>query len=451
MALLINAVKSAHICQVKYFLKAGIDVNITDENSQTAVIHCCFLEDETKRLKILRLLLAQDVDVNKKDRYGRSLVSWICFLGRTDSFAFLLDQFDLPVDFDLYDEEGNSLLMLGVLSGSIKMVSLLLEVLKEFSLLDRQVNCFNDKGMCPLIIAFQRKDHECARLLVNEGKASVASVLQSIHQANTRRRRFLENVNAPSRGQAFYTFMRAGKFDPKNAIKLPTEQELLEFLFLDRENSTGTKEHEKKGETKSRAHSAYPSRNNLNLDSKTALKRRHLSAKPILGNSGEHSTVPSIVATVSIETDISRSKSSRGTFSPSFTGLYEIYSTQLSISYRQGIHTPKPSPPSPPSVQDTPPPSTKEQETSHPSRRRSLQRHSSNISEKTTKGFSLSKRNSNLTSSSVLAPLEESSFDRQMRLKYARSTRATSVQVAKFPQISATTKRRNRSTTISQL
>lgn len=178
--LLINAVKNGRIRQVKYFLRAGIDVNLTDENGQTAVIHCCFLEDEVKRMKILKFLLAQDIEVNKKDKYSRSLLSWISFLGRTEMFIFLLDHFHRQVDFNIFDEEGNSLSMLAVLSGSLRMVTLLLDILKEFSLLD-QVNCFNDKGMCPLIIAFQRRDYECARLLVKEGKTSISSVLQYLY------------------------------------------------------------------------------------------------------------------------------------------------------------------------------------------------------------------------------------------------------------------------------
>jgi hypothetical protein len=311
--LLIDAVKSGRICQVRHFLRAGINVNLADENGQTALIHCSFLEEVKVRMNIFRLLLSHEIQVEKKDRYGRAALSWMCLLGRIGMFGVLLNDVNHKVDLNVFDNEGNSVIMLAVLSGDLAMVRLLIDTLKNFGMLE-QVNRFNNKGMCSLIVAFNRQDHKCAKLLIKDGKASISSALQYIQQPW--RNRYLQNVQpVPSRGQACHTFMRAAQLDPRRIPKLPTEKELLRFLYSDDDSQSGID-----NKPRTRAVSAYAqtARYKSNCTSKLPMERRPSSSKHSTADLGTYSGsgTPGSLGTVSMVTDTNKSAVSKSAHAP---------------------------------------------------------------------------------------------------------------------------------------
>ena len=184
--LLIEAVQQGRTRQLKLLIKVGIDLNQTDELGQTALMHSCFVEDDRQRKIATRALAMRGSDINKRDIFGRSALSWACLYGREDVVDFLLNSavcFDIEVDVS--DKDGNSTLLLAVMSNSFPVVKLVVRVLKESG------NCFhmhraNDAGISPLVLAFLRGDKICAEFLIKEGGAPVSSVLHYLRRSDVR-------------------------------------------------------------------------------------------------------------------------------------------------------------------------------------------------------------------------------------------------------------------------
>lgn len=356
--LLIEAIKKERISQICYFLKVDFDVNLQDEYGQTALIHCCFVKHARKRLYILKLLLSTDeVDVNCRDKYGRSALSWICTLGLIDLFSTIIDDYNGQVDLRTQDNEGNTLLMLAVLSTSTSMVECLLKTLSNCGLL-YQVNSVNKKGISPLLVAFRRRDKECADLLMCQGCAVVSSVLKNLYKHPTSTDL---SQRLPARGQAYHTKLRSiQRHDDGYNSKLPSEEEFLQFLYS---TPKATKDAD----------------HNLANNFADIIALR--PARPV------HITQGFFCSNVAMVTKAFRP--SRLDTQKSFENLYSIYSTQLSCSYRQStIQIPSP-PPSEETIVTLP-------------RRRSLLHRSSNLSQSSSK-TSPSKRSS-AGSSIVLTP-----------------------------------------------
>lgn len=451
--LLIEAVKREQLAQIFYFLRAGIDVDLQDINGQTALIHCCFSRHSKKRLCILKLLLNNEVDVNKKDKYGRSAISWICFLGLTDLFAVLVDDYNGQVDLRTVDNDGNNLIMLAVMSRKQCVIKHVLKTLSKCGLL-YQVNMFNRKGISPLLLAFHQQDKACADLLMSEGCAIVSTVLQNLKRLKTFG--YTNKYILPKRGQAYFTKLRAvQRGDDDCKLKLPNEQEFLQFLYCSPEDlchhdnrmsslvdsrPTNTKiivselscssEDDKMKRTEK-----YDKRTPRFLNWTPADVRCQGRAKTAFAFdvSSRPRAVKTSPAGSSNVTLVTETNPHDGRFiSPnSFENLYDMYSTQLSYSYRPSTAKAAPSPP------------PSEDEILTPPQRRSLLHRSSNLSQSSSK--TLSKRSSG-TSSLTLMPVPESAYDRQMRMNYSRSTRASSVQVKSMPRLSTKIKRTRSST-----
>lgn len=407
--LLIEAIKKERISQICYFLKVDIDVNLQDANGQTALIYCCFVKNSEKRSYILKLLLStNEVDVNCRDKYGRSALSWMCLLGLTDSFEVIVDEYFGKIDLRTVDNYGNTLLMLAVLSKNLKMVQLLLKTLSNCGLL-YQVNSPNKKGLSPMLVAFRRQDKKCADLLLSQGCAIVSSILHNLRSQLSPEEKTIPLL--PARGQAQHTKLRSlQRQDDDYNLKMPTEEELLQFLY-------GT-----------------------NTKSETTDFDGGITEKPIpnfndLRPARVQGFFSANTSTAKRKTSkVHRPRNSHLNTQNTFENLYSIYSTQLSCSFRRStIITPSPPP--------------CEEMILTPPRRRSLHHRSSNLSQSSSR-TSPSKRSST-ASSAALLPVPESAEDERLRIKHSRNTRAASVQIAKHvPRF--TMSKRSRSSTFSQ-
>lgn len=169
MAALNAAIRQKRFTQVKLLLDIGVDVNQQDsEMRRTALMQLCFLDDESKAAKYVRVLLERGAKVGLKDKDGLTALSHACKLGLEQLVSIMLEE---ASDFDLnsQDKLGNTALHHAALSGNFVVLNLLLNKLKRFKM---NVDKLNKRGETPLIVASKSGNFFCARILVSEGKAS---------------------------------------------------------------------------------------------------------------------------------------------------------------------------------------------------------------------------------------------------------------------------------------
>eukprot|EP01038_Epipyxis_sp_PR26KG_P005332 gene5332-7399_t len=81
--------------------KSGVDINIQDENGDTALLHAVYLE----RIRTVRVLLNAGCDVNKSNKYGRSALWFACSKSYLDLVHLLCEHHG---QLDLKDKDGIS-------------------------------------------------------------------------------------------------------------------------------------------------------------------------------------------------------------------------------------------------------------------------------------------------------------------------------------------------------
>lgn len=443
--LLINAVKGARTTQVKMLIKVGINVNEVDENGLTGLIHCCFLQDARTRMKILRYLVAAGANLNQKDNYGRTVLCWACLKGRVETVRYLLnDPLCIDLRVDVTDKEGNNTLLLSVMSGNFLVVKMMVEVLRDTARAS-EINKANNDGMRPLIAAFIRGDKLCAQFLIKQVGSSVSSVLKY--------RRALQNgsvkfstcssllFNSP-RGN----FHIVGSEQTSKRFVRFTEDDILEFLFVKDEDMSDTQT-SKSEEIKLDNNNNNPAQKHLLLSRRSGIRKQGtvLSVQPQQPPSAETTSDNSEINTFSSPADnTSRSanikreaSSTQSTGSSSRTSVQKLlilYAEQNSPSYRQGLPIRRYTP--------TQPDTLNESSGDFDSRRCSLL--PGNESDRRLQAFADS------MAGSSPGLLGESLMDQQLRSKYARNSRATSMQVPRLPSLSVGRGRvkRTRSSTI---
>lgn len=426
--LLINAVKGGRTTQVKMLIKVGVNVDEMDEEGQTGLIHCCFLQDARRAMKILKSLVTAGANLNKKDNYGRTVLAWACLKGRVEVVTFLLnDPLCMDLRIDVTDKEGNNTLLLSVMSGNFLVVKMMVEVLRGTARAT-ELNKANNAGMRPLITAFIRGDKLCARFLIKEAGSSVSSVLKYLKALQNGSLKFSTSSLSlfdSSRGN----FHIVGSEQTRKRLVQFTE-DIFEFLFAKDEDTSDTqtsKSEELKLENNDTAQKPCL------LSRKSGIRRqgsvlsvspqRPFSAETMSDNSEINicSSPGGKTSRSALTREGSAAQSSGSSSRTSVQKLLMLYAEQNSPSYRQGLPVCRYTPPQPEIIHES--------NADFDSRRSSLL--SGNESEHRLKAFADS-----MAGSASPGLLGESLMDQQMRLKYARNSRATSMQVPRLPSLS---------------
>ena len=243
--LLINAVRTGRVMQVRFLLKAGIELDRTDEHGKTALLHSCFLKHDKTRMTVVRLLVTWGASLSKRDKRQRSVFLWACRLGHVDVLNYLLENpRSVELEFSAKDRDGNNPLTLAVMSQNLKVVKTVLKLMRNLSLL-WEFKQVNNAGICPLVQAFIQGDQTCAKILIKEGVSDVSNIVQFV------KKRIFESSD--TREDKFINFDAVIFKLLENSIKVQTrsekvnEKHILELLFTNREKilALKTKNHVK--------------------------------------------------------------------------------------------------------------------------------------------------------------------------------------------------------------
>lgn len=101
------AVQSANFTSAKFLLEAGIDINSTNEDGQTSLMHACDFSLEP--LKMTKFLIAHGADFRLVDRQGRTALFYALQHRGLEAAGFLLE---LGADINLKNKAGQNFLML---------------------------------------------------------------------------------------------------------------------------------------------------------------------------------------------------------------------------------------------------------------------------------------------------------------------------------------------------
>ena len=422
--LLINAVKDARTAQVKILIKVGIDVNEADENGLTGLIHCCFLQDARARMKILRYLVAAGANLDKKDNYGRTVLSWACLKGRVEVVRYLLnDPLCIDLRVDVTDKAGNNTLLLSVISGNFLLVKMMVEVLRDTARAT-EINKANNDGMRPLIAAFLRGDKLCAQFLIKQAGSSVSSVLK-YHRA-------LQNgsLKFSTRSSLLFNspqgnFHIVGSEQTSKRFVQFTEDDIFEFLFAKREDMSYAQT-SKSEEIKLDNNNNNPAQKHLLFSRKPGIRKQGtvLLFQPQRRRSAETTadTFTSPARNTSRSANVTREESQSGAGSSSRTSVQKLlilYAEQISPSYRQGL----------PICRYTPTQPDILNESSGDSDCRPSSLLPGNESDRRLHALADS------MVGSLPGLLGESLIDQQLRFKHARNSRAASMQVPRLPAL----------------
>ena len=168
--ILLEAVSQGRLRQVRLLLDAGVNVNCKDlDSGQTALIRAMFLDNSKLRRRTAKMLLNYGAKIKLLDKFGRSALSWACFLGREDMVKLFFSHPELDLALGSIDSEGNTNLMLASMCGNVNIVKTISKVFRRNRL---DVNRVNNRGKSALKIAYSKQFMDCAEVLLNEGHAT---------------------------------------------------------------------------------------------------------------------------------------------------------------------------------------------------------------------------------------------------------------------------------------
>ena len=164
-----QSVLDGRLKQVNYFLKLGLNVNSKDKFGRTSLILACLCDFEEYGLQVAKLLLKYGADLNARDSLGQTAMFIACTEKREKFFDNMIDNHYYGIDFKLKDNDGNCLLNHAAIHGTHRMLRKIIERMQEKKIeLDQR----NNTGFSALLLAIQYDNYLSAYSLVKDGQSS---------------------------------------------------------------------------------------------------------------------------------------------------------------------------------------------------------------------------------------------------------------------------------------
>ena len=168
MTALIAAIEQERMFQIKFMLlRDDIDIEYCDKYGQTALIKCTFMDSSWKSVMSTKLLLQKKCEVNHKDKFQRTALTFACIKGNEYIAKLLLQTGETEANsIDVY---GLTNLMYAVLSGNESLISTLVSYLSKYQItLDERTS----SGFSAYMIAVIKKFYAIAEILKEAGAST---------------------------------------------------------------------------------------------------------------------------------------------------------------------------------------------------------------------------------------------------------------------------------------
>nr|XP_002730494.1 PREDICTED: ankyrin repeat domain-containing protein 24-like [Saccoglossus kowalevskii] len=165
-----KAILNERLHQTRLLVSLGANIEKRDRDGRTPLMLCTVINNQEYAFKMFMILLRAGAYTNVRDNHGRSVLNYACLYGRVRMLKRLLKEEILELNFT--DENGDTPLNHAAISGQLEIVKILVEELTRFGM---PVDMRNKQGYTALLLATKHGNYECARVLLNEGNASLSS------------------------------------------------------------------------------------------------------------------------------------------------------------------------------------------------------------------------------------------------------------------------------------
>jgi ankyrin repeat protein len=155
---LVWAEREGHIETIQLLLDHGAKIDVVADNDGERILHRAVVNDH---IEIVKLLLATGIDVDAKNKYGRTALHQAATFDRIAIAQLLLAN---NADVDAKNKYGMTVLYDAIKEGSVKMVELLLN-----HGVDINAIVSDEKKLTPLLFAVKRREKEIVKFLLNRG------------------------------------------------------------------------------------------------------------------------------------------------------------------------------------------------------------------------------------------------------------------------------------------
>lgn len=163
-----QAVLDGRIHQVRLLVsKHHANVDCRDLNGRTPLMLSCMLDNEERGLKMTTLLLKEGAYLNTRDHYGRTALTYACMASREAIIEYIIHEDAL--DINEPDNDGNTPLHHAAISGNPRIVELIVDAFKKFSL---DIDTRNKLGYTALLLACKNGNFASGHILMTHGNAS---------------------------------------------------------------------------------------------------------------------------------------------------------------------------------------------------------------------------------------------------------------------------------------
>ncbi|XP_064595155.1 uncharacterized protein LOC135461839 [Liolophura sinensis] len=168
---LFEAISKCQYKKLKYLLQ-NCCAKITSRNQygHTVLIATLHIPDDDRRFRMFKYLIRQGANPLTKDvALERNCLLWACVLARCEETRYLLDEYAGEFDITEMDVDGTTALHHAVMTGSMDIVRMLIEVFDKFHV---SVDIPNRLGLTPYMQARRLGHYEIAQVLKQDGRAS---------------------------------------------------------------------------------------------------------------------------------------------------------------------------------------------------------------------------------------------------------------------------------------
>lgn len=164
---LLEAVRQEKPRVVKRLLDTRANVNVTNERGESVIMLACANPSQETRSRLVPLILSYGCDVNLQDNGGKTALMRTVEAGDTENTRALLDH---KAKVGLVDYEGDTALLYSARLGNSELMRWMV---KEYRRARLDIDHKNMRGVTALLLACQGGHLEAARILVEEGRASL--------------------------------------------------------------------------------------------------------------------------------------------------------------------------------------------------------------------------------------------------------------------------------------
>ncbi|XP_054763980.1 protein TANC2-like [Lytechinus pictus] len=209
-----RAILGGRLHQVRLLISMKAHVDKRDSAGYTPLMVAAMLSPDDHGVKCIKVLLKAGAELNMLDFMGRSALGLACLHGREKAVeVFLLED---KLEKNMPDKNGDTPLNLAASQGFTKIVKMLVSSFKKDGI---SVDKRNKQGCTALLLATKLGHYDCARILLEEGKASVSSrdndyFMNSTEWAKFSKQKLVDEIK--TRSSMFVNDPRMKSADPRS-------------------------------------------------------------------------------------------------------------------------------------------------------------------------------------------------------------------------------------------